>query len=105
MSVDGCWWLYLLECADGRTYVGIAKSVEKRFRMHAAGRGSVFTRINRPVAILGARPYPTRREAAIAERTLKRLSGTEKRAWGERWRWQHETRLLLGGGPMSLHNP
>ena len=51
------WWLYLLACADGRTYAGIALDVAARFRLHAAGKASKFTRANKPLRVLGAQPF------------------------------------------------
>jgi putative endonuclease len=81
------WWLYLLACADGRTYAGIALDVAARFRAHAAGKGSKFTRANRPVRILGAQPFADRSQALQAEYALKSLEKPEKLDWAQRWRW------------------
>ena len=79
------WWLYLLACADGRTYAGIALDLAARFRAHAAGKGSKFTRANRPLAILGAQPFASRALAQQAEHALKRLERPEKLEWALRW--------------------
>jgi putative endonuclease len=81
------WWLYLLACADGRTYAGIALDVTARFRVHAAGKGSKFTRANPPLRILGAQPFADRSQALQAEYALKRLEKPEKLHWAQRWRW------------------
>jgi putative endonuclease len=81
------WWLYLLACADGRTYAGIALDVTARFRVHAAGKGSKFTRANRPVCILGAQPFADRSQAQQAEYALKCLEKPEKLDWAQRWPW------------------
>jgi putative endonuclease len=81
------WWLYLLACADGRTYAGIALDVAARFRVHAAGKGSKFTRANRPVQVLGAQPFADRAQAQQAEYALKQLEKPEKLDWAQRWRW------------------
>jgi len=81
------WWLYLLACADGRTYAGIALDVTARFRVHAAGKGSKFTRSNRPLRILGARPFADRSQALQAEHALKRLEKPDKLRWAQRWAW------------------
>ncbi len=79
------WWLYLLECADGRTYAGIALDVEARFEMHASGKGSKFTRANRPVRILGMQELPTKGAALKAEFSLKQLHRSDKLEWAHRW--------------------
>lgn len=81
------WWLYLLACADGRTYAGIAVDVAERFRRHAAGKGSKFTRANRPLRILGAQPFADRGQALQAEYALKQLEKPGKLDWARRWRW------------------
>jgi putative endonuclease len=79
------WWLYLLACKDGRTYAGIAIDVDARFRVHASGKGSKFTRANPPLAILGAQSFATKSEALQAEAALKRLRPAAKRLWARQW--------------------
>lgn len=79
------WWLYLLACADGRTYTGIALDVDARFRVHASGKGSKFTRANRPLRILGAQPFTSRSQAQQAEHALKQLEKPAKLQWALRW--------------------
>jgi putative endonuclease len=81
----GRWWVYLLACEDGRTYAGIAVDVHARFAVHVAGKGSKFTRSNRPVSILGARSFASRSEALQAEYALKQLDRPEKLAWARQW--------------------
>src|SRR5690349_9866531 len=75
------WWVYLLACQDGRTYAGIALDVPARFAMHRSGKGSKFTRANRPVSILGMQPFATKSAALKAEHALKQLEKTDKLAW------------------------
>lgn len=86
MSGEGAWSLYLLACADGRTYAGIALDVEARFALHAAGKGAKFTRSNPPLEILGVQPFATKGEALRAELELKRLRKPDRLAWARRWR-------------------
>jgi putative endonuclease len=81
------WWLYLLLCSDGRTYVGIAKDVQARFDVHVSGRGARFTRANRPVKVLGAQHFINRSEASKAEYVLKQLSREERLAWALKFVW------------------
>ncbi len=80
-AADPTWWLYLLNCKHGRTYAGIALDIRARYQLHAAGKGAKFTRANPPLAILGAKPFPTRNEALRAEFQLKALTREEKLAW------------------------
>jgi putative endonuclease len=79
------WWVYLLACTDGRTYAGVALDVAARFRVHASGKGSKFTRANPPLAILGAQSFATRSEALQAEAALKRLKRPAKMQWAHQW--------------------
>ncbi len=66
------WWLYLLECRDGRTYTGIATDVAARFAAHSSGKGAKFTRANPPVRVLGAQAFASKSGA------LKAGSGIEE---------------------------
>ena len=75
------WWLYLLECDTGLLYIGIARDVQGRFEAHRNGTGAMFTRLNRPVRILGQAALATRSEALRAEYALKQLSRREKLDW------------------------
>ena len=80
-----CWWLYLLECRDGRTYTGIAIDVAARFAAHSSGKGAKFTRANRPVRVLGAKAFHSKSEALKAEAALKQLDRTGKLAWAQKF--------------------
>jgi putative endonuclease len=75
------WWLYVLECHSGVLYTGIAKDVEARFEAHVSGTGAMFTRLNRPVRILGKAALATRGEALRAEHALKQLTRAGKLHW------------------------
>jgi len=77
------WWLYLLACQDGRTYAGIAIDVHARFATHRAGKGSKFTRANKPLKILGAQSFASKSAALKAEHALKQLEPSGKRAWAQ----------------------
>lgn len=75
------WWLYLLACRDGRTYVGIATDVAARFAVHSSGRGAKFTRSNPPTRVLGAKAFASKSEALKAEAALKKLDRVKRIAW------------------------
>ena len=45
------WFVYILECRDGRYYVGITNDVDARIKAHNAGRGARFTRGRGPVTL------------------------------------------------------
>jgi putative endonuclease len=84
-AAEQTWWLYLLACAGGRTYAGIALDVAARFRLHTAGKAAKFTRANKPLRVLGAQPFTSRSLALQAEYALKRLKKPAKLRWARRW--------------------
>jgi putative endonuclease len=79
------WWLYLLACKDGRTYIGITLDVAARFQIHATGKGAKFTRSNPPLNILGAQSFPDKPTALQAEYALKQLDKSAKLRWATQW--------------------
>lgn len=74
------WFLYLIECADGSIYTGIATDVEARFAKHANGTGARYTRARKPVRVLATFALDDRSSALRAEYRVKRLSPAQKRA-------------------------
>ncbi|HET6546768.1 MAG TPA: GIY-YIG nuclease family protein [Rhodanobacteraceae bacterium] len=78
------WFLYLIECADGSIYTGIAVDVAARYAAHARGKGARYTRSHPPVRLLAAIEYPDRSTAARAECAIKRLSAAQKRGLCQR---------------------
>ena len=74
------WFLYLIECADGSVYTGIATDVDARFAKHANGTGARYTRAHKPVSVLASFELADRSSALRAEYQVKRLSPTQKRA-------------------------
>ena len=74
------WHLYIIECADGALYTGIALDPAARFAQHCAGKGAKYTRANPPVRLIGTIAYPDRSSATKAEIAFKKLKAGEKRA-------------------------
>jgi putative endonuclease len=62
-------------------YTGIAKNVDARFEAHINGTGAMFTRLNRPVRILGKASLATKAEALRVEYALKQLARADKLRW------------------------
>lgn len=83
------WFVYLLECATGRIYTGITPDLAARMTAHKRGRGALFTRINPPKRLLGAKPLSNRREAQILEAQVKRLPADYKRQLAATWSEQY----------------
>ena len=74
------WFVYLIECADGSLYTGVAVDVEKRYAAHAAGKGARYTRSHPPARLLARFPHPDRSSALKAEYAIKQLTPAAKRA-------------------------
>ncbi|MCS6848295.1 MAG: GIY-YIG nuclease family protein [Anaerolineae bacterium] len=73
-------YVYILRCADGSLYTGIAKDADARLKAHQAGRGGRYTRARRPVEMAWHREVATWREAMQLERAIKRLPRAKKLA-------------------------
>jgi putative endonuclease len=74
------WFLYLIECADGALYTGIALDPKARYAQHCAGKGAKYTRANPPKRLIGAIAFADRSAATKAEMAFKKLKASEKRA-------------------------
>lgn len=73
-------YTYILECSDGTYYTGWTNDLEKRVKMHNAGRGAKYTRVRRPVILAYYEAFQTKEEAMRREWEIKQLSrkGKEK---------------------------
>jgi putative endonuclease len=72
--------LYIVCCADGTLYTGIATDVARRLSEHngAKSKGARYTAARRPVRLVYQAPFETRSAALVAEARIKRLSRAEK---------------------------
>lgn len=71
-------FVYILECEGNRFYTGYTKNLEGRFQQHLAGKGGMFTKLNKPVQMVYYETHRTQRAALRREREIKRLSRAEK---------------------------
>ena len=73
--------LYIVRCADGSLYTGIAVDVDRRFDEHVAGaRGSRYLRGKGPLEIVFSARAGDRAAASRLEYRVKRLSRARKLA-------------------------
>jgi putative endonuclease len=80
------WQVYLLRCADGTFYTGVASNLARRLRQHngeIAG-GARYTRSRRPVELVWSESCADRSQAQVREAELRRLSRAQKRALATR---------------------
>ena len=74
------WWVYVVRCADGTLYTGVAMHLLGRLREHNQDdrRGARYTRGRRPVALYTACRCADRAAATRLERQVKRLPRSRK---------------------------
>jgi len=74
------WYVYLLRCADGSLYTGVATDVQRRLRQHNGELvgGAQYTRGRRPVALLWTEAWEDRSAAQRREAAIKRWPRTKK---------------------------
>ena len=90
------WWVYVVRCADGTLYTGVAKNLLARLREHNEDdrRGARYTRGRRPVALHAACRCTDRGAATRLEGQLKRLPRARKEALPREVGWLSATQAL-----------
>jgi predicted GIY-YIG superfamily endonuclease len=73
------WQVYMVRCADGSFYTGIARDLEARIACHNAGKGAKYTRGRLPVELAYSEAAQDRSAASKRERAIKRLDAPAKR--------------------------
>ena len=75
------WNVYIVRCADGSLYTGIAKSLTKRIEEHnSANTGAKYTRTRRPVSLAYSETCTSRSLATKREIAIKSLTKAQKEA-------------------------
>ncbi|KAF0192710.1 MAG: hypothetical protein FD165_480 [Gammaproteobacteria bacterium] len=78
---DGGWHVYIVRCADGTLYTGIATDVARRVEEHNNNQlAAKYTRARRPVSLVFKQPCESRSDAARREAEIKQLSRIDKEA-------------------------
>ncbi|MBN1871622.1 MAG: GIY-YIG nuclease family protein [Candidatus Omnitrophica bacterium] len=73
------WYVYILECKNGKLYTGITKDPDRRFKEHEE-KSARYTSYNPPARFVHTETYLTRSEAQKRECRIKRLRRDEKLA-------------------------
>jgi putative endonuclease len=73
-------FVYILRCADRTFYIGIAKDVEARVRVHNARQGAKYTRPRLPVRVVFQEGPMNLTRALQREYQLKQLTRLQKQA-------------------------
>jgi putative endonuclease len=74
------YYVYMILCADGSYYTGIAKDPAKRFQVHKSGKGAKYFRKTKPVSFVKIVVAKSRPEALKAEAVFKKYSHQMKRS-------------------------
>jgi putative endonuclease len=74
------WTVYILRCADGTYYTGVARDPARRLLEHngRGGRGARYTRARQPVRMVYTETARGRSLAQRREAALKKLSHAQK---------------------------
>lgn len=72
------WYVYMLRCADGSLYTGIATDVARRFAEHCSGRGAKYTRSHPPLAVVYCEECEDKGAALRREAAIKKLPRGKK---------------------------
>ncbi len=79
----GEWSVYMLLCADGSLYTGVAKDADARFEQHRKGKGAAYTRSHPPLRMVHREDGYTRSAALTREAAIKRLPKAKKLSLAE----------------------
>ncbi len=72
------WYVYIIECSNGRFYTGITNDVDKRLQTHVEGKGGHYTSTFGVKTLRYKKGYPTKQEAALREQQIKGWSHHKK---------------------------
>lgn len=78
MAIEKSWYVYILECQNGRYYTGITNDLGKRFEKHRSGKGAFFTKRNPVKAVIYTENCDRMGPALKREAQIKKLTRKEK---------------------------
>ncbi len=79
LEEDDFYSLYILQCADGSLYTGIAKELEKRLDEHNnSQKGAKYTKARRPVKVVYEERHRSKSSALKRELEIKKMSRSQK---------------------------
>ena len=78
MADGSAWYVYIIRCADGTLYTGIARDIAERLKEHAVGRGARYTRGRGPFELCAQHRCRCRGDALRLEYAIKQLTRTDK---------------------------
>lgn len=76
--VPNPFWVYILRCADGTFYTGMALDVDRRAAVHNRGQGAKYTRRRLPADVVFREACADKGAALRREHEIKKMSRPEK---------------------------
>ena len=70
--------LYIIKCADGSLYTGIARDLEARLETHRQGVGSKYVRARLPFSLVYTEKLKNRSKATKREMKIKKMTREDK---------------------------
>lgn len=79
-TAEAIWSVYMLRCADGSLYTGVARDVQRRLRQHNGELvgGARYTASRRPVVLAWSETLASRSAAQRREAMIKKMSRSAK---------------------------
>lgn len=72
------WWVYLIRNNNNALYCGVTNNLERRFKMHQAGKGAKALRGKGPLVLEWSQELSNKVEAMQLEYKIKQLKKSEK---------------------------
>jgi predicted GIY-YIG superfamily endonuclease len=73
-------YVYILRCTDGSYYTGHTDNLESRMAAHQQGVIPGYTSTRRPIQLVFVQDFPSREQAFVQERRIKRWTRAKKEA-------------------------
>jgi len=80
VNAGPCWYVYLLECADGTYYCGVTTDIARRLTQHNGilPGGAKYTRTRRPVKVIASVACEDKSAACSLEYAVKAAARGKK---------------------------
>ena len=73
-------YMYILECSNGKFYVGSTKYLDRRVEQHQSEKGANYTRKHLPVKLVYYEEFDRIEDAFKREKQIQRWSHKKKKA-------------------------
>lgn len=75
--MEQAWFVYMLLCDEKTFYIGITNNLIERLQEHRSG-DSFFTKKFSRIEVVYCEKYPTKHQAVLREKQIKRWSRSKK---------------------------